>query len=303
MTDNISVQVSIDRAHFSLAIIQVVGKDLKSIAEQLDAYRNSADQQRLSAKIAQAVSEQSVSQNGRGMGLPIMPDEAEPTSEEPLYFVPCVLDLQDENIEPMFLAQLVELSRQYNFLPIGLQSHNLGLAEQAAYAGLALFSEHCHAQQSDPAEESPQALNALLLEQLNSQQNLSKTIESAEVEGLATVESIDSRSPLIHYKSVVAGEQVYAQGRDLVILGDVEAGAEVIADGSIHIGGALMGKAYAANNEEKADAEVCIKAYSFEPELISIAGFYQLQEDIPAKYSGLSVAITWQNESFAYQLS
>ncbi len=73
-------------------------------------------------------------------------------------------------------------------------------------------------------------------------------------------------------KPLRSGQRVYARGGDLVVLGVVSHGAEVIADGHIHIYGPLRGRAIAG---AQGDAEARIFASSMEPELISIAGTYR----------------------------
>ena len=74
-----------------------------------------------------------------------------------------------------------------------------------------------------------------------------------------------------------SGQQVYARGRDLVVMSMVNPGAEVIADGSIHVYAPLRGKAIAGarGNDEARILTLCL-----EPELISIAGVYRTS-DVP----------------------
>jgi septum site-determining protein MinC len=74
-----------------------------------------------------------------------------------------------------------------------------------------------------------------------------------------------------------SGQQVYAKGGDLVVLGAVNAGAEVIADGNIHVYGPLRGKAIAGS---RGNTEARIFTTCFEPELFAIAGVYRTT-DIP----------------------
>jgi septum site-determining protein MinC len=70
---------------------------------------------------------------------------------------------------------------------------------------------------------------------------------------------------------VRAGQRVYARGCDLIITATVNNGAEVIADGSIHVYAALNGRALAGAS---GNAEARIFALSMQPELVSIAGVY-----------------------------
>ena len=98
---------------------------------------------------------------------------------------------------------------------------------------------------------------------------------------------------LIQTTPVRSGQQVYADSRDLTVLAAVGAGAEVIADGSIHIYGALRGRALAgAQGNEKAR----IFCREFHAELVAIAGNYKVLEDIPKELRGKAVQIWLDNE-------
>jgi septum site-determining protein MinC len=81
---------------------------------------------------------------------------------------------------------------------------------------------------------------------------------------------------LVIDKPLRSGQQVYARGRDLVVLSMVNAGAEVIADGHIHVYAPLRGKAMAG---ARGNADARIFALSLEPELLSIAGIYRTSEN------------------------
>ena len=75
---------------------------------------------------------------------------------------------------------------------------------------------------------------------------------------------------------VRAGQRVYARGCDLIITATVNNGAEVIADGSIHVYAALHGRALAGAS---GNADARIFALSMQPELVSIAGVYRTFDD------------------------
>jgi septum site-determining protein MinC len=75
---------------------------------------------------------------------------------------------------------------------------------------------------------------------------------------------------------VRAGQRIYARGCDLIITATVNNGAEIIADGSIHVYAALRGRALAGAS---GNASARIFALSMEPELVSIAGVYRTFED------------------------
>ena len=86
--------------------------------------------------------------------------------------------------------------------------------------------------------------------------------------------------------AVRSGQQVYADNRDLTVLAAVGAGAEVIADGSIHIYGALRGRALAG---AQGNAKARIFCREFHAELVAIAGHYKVLEEIPADLRGKAV--------------
>lgn len=98
---------------------------------------------------------------------------------------------------------------------------------------------------------------------------------------------------MIQSAPVRSGQQVYADSRDLTVLTTVGAGAEVIADGSVHIYGPLRGRALAgAQGNEKAR----IFCREFHAELVAIAGHYKVLEDIPSELRGKAVQVWLEDE-------
>ncbi len=96
-----------------------------------------------------------------------------------------------------------------------------------------------------------------------------------------------------HVGSVRSGQQIYARDRDLIVTGAIANGAEVIADGNIHIYGGLRGRAMAgAQGDEKARIFVS----DFRPELVAIAGQYRVFEQIPDNLEGQSVQCWLEGE-------
>lgn len=86
---------------------------------------------------------------------------------------------------------------------------------------------------------------------------------------------------LVIDKPLRSGQQIYARGRDLIVLSMVNPGAEVIADGHIHVYAPLRGKAIAG---ARGNTEARILSLCLEPELISIAGVYRTSEvPLPAE--------------------
>jgi septum site-determining protein MinC len=87
---------------------------------------------------------------------------------------------------------------------------------------------------------------------------------------------------------VRSGTQVYARGTDLVVTAAVSPGAELVADGNIHVYGALRGRAMAGAS---GDVEARIFCSRLEAELVSIAGRYLVSEQLPAEQRGFPVQI------------
>lgn len=98
---------------------------------------------------------------------------------------------------------------------------------------------------------------------------------------------------LIHSTPVRSGQQVYAANRDLSVLANIGAGAEVMADGSIHIYGPLRGRALAG---AQGWAQARIFCREFHAELVAIAGHYKVLEDIPKDLRGKAVQIWLEGE-------
>ncbi|MGH8653065.1 MAG: septum site-determining protein MinC [Gammaproteobacteria bacterium] len=77
-------------------------------------------------------------------------------------------------------------------------------------------------------------------------------------------------------KTIRSGQQVYAAGGDLIVLASVNAGAEVVADGHIHVYAPLRGRALAG---VMGDAQARIFCQCMEAELVAVAGHYQIYEE------------------------
>src|SRR5262249_49661583 len=90
-----------------------------------------------------------------------------------------------------------------------------------------------------------------------------------------------------------SGTQIYARGSDLIVTAAVSPGAEIIADGNIHVYGALRGRALAG---AAGDGDARIFCTRLEAELVSIAGHYLVSEQLPAEQQGFSVQIALVDE-------
>ena len=171
---------------------------------------------------------------------------------------PVVIDLtrMAEHDGKIDFALLVGLMRGYGMVPVAVQGGSAQHQEMAQFLELAVLSNN------KSAKPAPVA----------SRQNPDYKSVSAK---LVT-------SP------VRSGQRVYAAGRDLIILASVSSGAEVIADGNIHIYGALRGRALAG---VKGNREARIFCQKLHAELVAVAGQYRVSEQLEASRLGLPAQI------------
>jgi septum site-determining protein MinC len=118
---------------------------------------------------------------------------------------------------------------------------------------------------------------------------------AAREEPVAAPESAAAPSApgMIHTAPVRSGQQVYAQNRDLTICATVGAGAEVIADGSVHIYGPLRGRALAG---ALGNTNARIFCREFHAELVAVAGNYKVLDEIPSSLVGKAVQVWLQDD-------
>lgn len=97
---------------------------------------------------------------------------------------------------------------------------------------------------------------------------------------------------------VRSGQQVYARGGDLVVLASVSPGAEVLADGHVHIYGALNGRALAGVQGDETARIFCRRLNA---ELIAIAGRYQVSDGLSDDYLGRDVQIALRDDALTIE--
>lgn len=108
------------------------------------------------------------------------------------------------------------------------------------------------------------------------------------------VREVPGAATLVIDKPLRSGQKIYARGADLVVLAMVNMGAEVVADGNIHVYAPLRGKAMAG-----ASGNVNARIFSLclEPELISIAGIYRTSENtLPSNIQGKPAQVRLSND-------
>lgn len=159
---------------------------------------------------------------------------------------------------PMAFEALLQAARSLHLRPVAVRGGGVAHAQLAQQAGLVVADEVLPARTTATPATVPASSAA--------------SIAPAP----APVEAPMAAPPaLIVDKPLRSGQQVYARGRDLVVLAMVNAGAEVIADGHIHVYAPLRGKAIAG---ARGNTEARIFALAMEPELVSIAGIYRTSE-------------------------
>lgn len=173
--------------------------------------------------------------------------------------------------------ELLEALRGAGALPVGLaygSSDNDVLAVELGLPLLAKFRAQYERAEGESTAAPPPAK--------------SKPAEPENPRPAAAPAASAVEPGLMQVASVRSGQQLYAEQRDLTVVGTVGAGAEVIADGSIHIYGALRGRALAgAQGMENAR----IFCREFHAELVAIAGTYMVADDFPRDLIGRAVQI------------
>lgn len=191
---------------------------------------------------------------------------------------PVVLDLSHLPVLPDLdtVRDLLARIHSAGMLPVGL---SYGTSENEALAqalGVPVFAKFRAAYERAGTEAAEATQPARETSPPPARETPSEPRPAAAPARTATV-------GMLHEKPVRSGQQIYARGRDLTLTALVGNGAEVIADGSIHIYGALRGRALAG---AQGDESARIYCREFHAELVSIAGQYRVFEDIPADLRG-----------------
>ncbi len=198
-------------------------------------------------------------------------DLAEQIHRSPRFFLnaPVVLDLREasEFAGAAEFAEAKEILRRHTLTLVGVQNASPAQVEAAAAAGLASFAPNSTQPRRQPSPERPAP---------------SPEPPTRQPEHLSAAKT------LLVTRPVRSGSQIYARGADLVVTAAVSPGAELMADGNIHVYGALRGRALAGAG---GDAEARIFCSRFEAELVSIAGHYLVSEQMPASERGFPVQI------------
>jgi septum site-determining protein MinC len=164
-----------------------------------------------------------------------------------LFKMPVVLDCSSMTESLRSLAPYFNCLKRQHIYPIGVQGSQTWLKSLAESEEIPVF-------------------------QASSSQDKPLKVESSSKEPIV-------RSTKLITQPVRSGQQIVSQGADLIIISSVGHGAELLADGNIHVYGPLRGRALAGI---KGDKQARIFCTQLDAELVSIAGFYRLRESIPA---------------------
>ena len=206
----------------------------------------------------------------------IEPELAERVARAPHIFAqaPAVIDAGPLEGTPLDWGRLVQLLRQVKLVPVAAAGAIGAEIDFAVAAGLGILQLGPRLRTIEP-EPAPAP-------------------EPPPPPAPASTPPVASaREPLTVTQPVRGGQVVYARGADLVVASSVNPGAQVIADGSVHIWGPLRGRAL-AGAQGRADARIfCL---SLEAELVSVNGEYVMAEEIPDNLRGRPAQVSFDGQ-------
>ncbi len=188
---------------------------------------------------------------------------------------PVVIDLKAvaEDDAAVEFPLLVGLMRGHGMVPVGVRGGTEAQNAEAEAMELAILGDTPVSRRTDtkPRREEPRIKR-----------------EESRVKPAARPDT------LLVTRPVRSGQRVYAAGGDLVILAQVSPGAEIMADGHIHIYAPLRGRALAG---VKGNLEARIFCHNLQAELVSVAGHYRISENIDTELKGRPVQIHLQERT------
>jgi septum site-determining protein MinC len=189
------------------------------------------------------------------------------------------LDLSplDHDVSAAELRAILDSIRRTGLLPVGLAHGTAAIDALARELGLPVLTQF-RAQQSYGA--------AVAAVKAASQQPTPVPPPAPTPAPAPATEEIVAIPALMHHRPVRSGQRIYARHRDLVVTSAVGAGAEVMADGCVHVYGTLRGRAMAGVRGEVSARVFC---HDFHAELVSVAGVFRVFETIPPDLAGKPV--------------
>jgi septum site-determining protein MinC len=181
------------------------------------------------------------------------------------------------DVPPLDLAALVALLRAHRMQPVAVRGGTP--ADRAAARALGLVE----APESSGAREPRTVVREVV----------------REVRVEVPIEVPVEVPTMVIDRPLRSGQQVYAKGGDLIVLAAVNFGAEVIADGHVHVYAPLRGKAIAG---ARGNTRARIFSTCLEPELVAIAGTYRTTETpLPAEVLGRPAQIRLEGDRLVFQ--
>jgi septum site-determining protein MinC len=193
------------------------------------------------------------------------------------------LEAGTKSMQGLRLGRLVDLLRTRGLVPVAVSGLPAGRAHEAQQAGLGILdaSGAKRLTRRAPQEQRPQA-----------DASSSKSGSAA-----APPPVFDPAGTLTLTQPIRSGQIVYADGRDVIALAGVNPGAELIADGNIHIYSALRGRAMAG---ARGNTDARIYCHKFEADLVAIAGVYLSADELPKQHRGKAVQVWLQDGELAF---
>ena len=199
-----------------------------------------------------------------------------------LRFAPIVLGLADLMCEPheVDFRALMQGLHALEIVPVGTVGGSPALRQAGQAAGLPPLRANGGRDDETPVEPAAAPM-----------------VATAAAPAASAFQG-GGRTAMLVTDPVRAGQRIYAEGADMVITSTVNAGAEVLADGNIHIYGALRGRAIAG---ARGDTEARVFALNFDPELIAIAGFYAVRDGLGNAPIGTGVQTRLDGEQMRFE--
>lgn len=195
---------------------------------------------------------------------------------------------------------IVQLLTSHGLRVLGVTRGNSMLTDSAAAAGLPTLALSAGRSAKPAPAPKKAAIADPELDKIPASLRKAPTSEPATDAPAETTKAepdesvLENSGTLVIDRPLRSGQQVYARGGDLVILAAVNPGAEVIADGNIHVYAPLRGRALAG---ARGNAQARILTTVFAAELVSIAGIYRTFEDgVPAKLANQPVQVRLAQE-------
>lgn len=181
---------------------------------------------------------------------------------------PVVISLEklEKNAEIEF-ASLLRTCKAAALQPLAFRGVPARYADAVQATGLAML----------PFASARSAANSKLVSLDSPPEEIQQAAPESTDSPAHTVVESSGRPTKLVTQPVRSGQQIYAQGADLIIMSQVSEGAEVLADGHIHVYGTLRGRALAGVNGATNARIFC---RSLEAELLSVAGNFVLSEDL-----------------------